>query len=130
MNVRKPVYLDCAATSPPDPRVIELMHRYLAVEFGNQGSRTHEYGTRARQAVERARDQVAAVVAARRSEVIFTSGATEANNLAILGLAESAGCGHIVSTQIEHPAALEPIVELERRGFEVTRVAPTTGGWV
>jgi len=130
MSVRRPVYLDCAATSPPDPRVVEVMHRYLAVEFGNQGSRTHEYGTRARQAVERARDQVAAVVAARRSEVIFTSGATEANNLAILGLAESTGRGHIVSTQIEHPAALEPIVELERRGFEVTRVAPTTGGWV
>ena len=110
---------------------IEAMDCYLAVEFGNQGSRTHEYGTRARQAVWSAHGiRWRLVVAARRSEVIFTSGATEANNLAILGLAESAGRGHILSTQIEHPAALEPIVELERRGFEVTRVAPTTGGWV
>jgi len=131
VSLRRPVYLDCAATSPPDPRVVQVMRRYLEVEFGNQGSRTHQYGAQARQAVERARDQVAAVVAARRSEVIFTSGATEANNLALLGLAESAGGrGHIVTTEIEHPATFEPIVELERRGFEVTRVAPTPGGWV
>src|SRR5579863_7434278 len=130
MNVRKPVYLDCAATTPPDPRVIELMHHYLAVEFGNQGSRTHDYGARARTAVERARDQVAAVVAARRSEVIFTSGATESNNLAIFGVLPDARKTHIVTTQIEHPSVMEPIAELEARGCSVTRVAPTAGGWV
>ncbi len=106
------------------------MHRYLTVEFGNQGSRTHGYGDQARQAVERARDQVAKVVSARRSEVVFTSGATEANNLAIFGIAKSAGRGHIVTTAIEHPAAMEPVIELENRGFAVTRVAPKAGGWV
>jgi cysteine desulfurase len=126
--MNRPVYLDCAATTPPDPRVVELMQHYLMVEFGNQGSRTHDYGSRARQAVEHARDQIASVAGARRSEVIFTSGATEANNLAILGASQERG--HIVTTAIEHPAVLEPIAELERRGLEVTRVTPAAGGWV
>jgi cysteine desulfurase len=130
MSSERPIYLDCAATTPPDPRVLELMHHYLAVEFGNQGSRTHDYGARARTAVEHARDQVASVVAARRGEVIFTSGATEANNLAIFGVTLSAGPKHIVTTAIEHPSVMEPITELEARGFQVTRIAPTSGGWV
>src|SRR5262245_7020217 len=82
-----PVYLDCAATTPMDPRVRAEMLRYLDEDVGNAGSRTHEFGLRARTAVERARDQVAAVVACARGDVIFTSGATESNNLAILGLA-------------------------------------------
>lgn len=120
------IYLDCAATTPPDPRVIELMRRYLEVEFGNQGSRTHGYGAEARRAVEHARDQIAAVVGVRRSEVIFTSGATEANNLAIFG----GRPGHVVTTAIEHPSVMEPIAELELRGWTVTRMAPTKGGWV
>src|SRR5688572_20734369 len=81
------VYLDCAATTPLDPRVREVVLRYLDEDFGNAGSRTHEYGQRARRAVEQARQQVAAVVGASRGDVIFTSGATEANNLAILGVA-------------------------------------------
>src|SRR5688572_13761530 len=93
-----PVYLDCAATTPLDSRVRAEMLRYLDDDFGNAGSRTHAWGLRARAAVERARDQVAAVVGVRRSDVIFTSGATESNNLAILGLA---GAGqdrkHVVS---------------------------------
>ena len=122
----RPVYLDCSATTPPDPRVIELMRHYLEVEFGNQGSRTHNYGSQARKAVEHARDQIAAVVGVRRSEVIFTSGATEANNLAIFG----GGPGHIVTTAIEHPSVMEPIAELESRGCRVTRISPTPGGWV
>src|ERR1700689_3835261 len=99
-----PLYLDCAASCPVDPRVLERMS---AAEAGNPGSRTHEYGARARRIVEHARDQVAAVTACRRSEVIFTSGATESNNLAILGLidhGERWGRGHIVTTAIEHPA--------------------------
>ncbi|MBI3693792.1 MAG: aminotransferase class V-fold PLP-dependent enzyme [Acidobacteria bacterium] len=103
------VYLDCAATTPIDPRVYEEVTRHLAVEFGNAGSRTHDYGLRARRAVEKARQQVAAVVSASRGEVIFTSGATESNNLAILGLAEQGertGRKHIVSTEIEHHAVL------------------------
>ena len=81
------VYLDCASTTPLDPRVREIVLQFLDDEFGNAGSRTHEFGVRARRAVEHARDQIAAVVAAGRGDVVFTSGATESNNLAILGLA-------------------------------------------
>lgn len=121
-----PIYLDCNATTPLDPEVREVLYRYLTEEYGNEGSRTHEYGARAKQAVQKARDQVAAVVGARRDEVIFTSGATESNNLAILGLAEwgaEHGKRHVVSTRIEHKAVLEPVEELERRGFEVSWVS-------
>lgn len=127
------VYLDCNATTPMEPLVQEEVRRYMEVEFGNAGSRTHEFGARAKEAVQRARDQVASVVDAKRDEVIFTSGATEANNLAILGLAkhgEETGRKHIVSTQIEHKAVLEPLQVLETRGFELTLVPPTAGGWV
>jgi cysteine desulfurase len=125
------VYLDCAATTPIEPRVRAEVLRYLDVDFGNAGSRSHEYGRRARSAVERARDQIAAVVAASRGDIVFTSGATESNNLAILGLArhgEATGRRHIVSTAIEHHAVLEPLAELERRGFEVERLVPDAGG--
>ncbi len=128
-----PVYLDCAATTPIDPRVLEVCVHYLRQDFGNAASRTHSHGTAARKAVEHARDQIAAVTGASRGDVIFTSGATESNNLALLGLAEAgiqAGKKHIVSTRIEHRAVLEPLEELERRGFTLTLVAPTPGGWV
>ncbi len=81
-----PIYLDCNATTPLEPEVRDILLRFLTEEFGNEGSRTHEYGARAKQAVQKARDQVAAAVAAQRDEVVFTSGATESNNLAILGL--------------------------------------------
>lgn len=127
------VYLDCAATTPIDPRVQEEVVRYLAVEFGNAGSRTHDYGVRARRAVEKAREQVAAVVSASRGEVLFTSGATESNNLAILGLVEhglKTGKTHIVSTQIEHHAVLEPLRTLSQRGFTVTFLPPNSRGWI
>lgn len=101
------VYLDCNATTPVDPEVEREFLFHLRTGFGNAGSRTHEYGTRAKRAVERARDQVAAVVKARRDEVIFTSGATESNNLAILGLrehGERTGRRHVVSTaDLQHP---------------------------
>jgi len=133
MSTRLPLYLDCNATTPVDPRVADLMVHIFREEVGNAGSTTHEYGRRAKRRVERAREQVAQVVDARRHEVIFTSGATEANNLALLGLApygERAGRRHIVSTQIEHKAVLEPLAELARRGFEVTLVPPYSGGWV
>jgi cysteine desulfurase len=127
------VYLDCAATTPIAPEVEEVVLRYLREEFGNAGSRTHQRGLRARRAVERARDQVAAVVSATRGEVVFTSGATEGNNLAILGLAEHGartGRRHVVGTQIEHHAVLEPLEALKHRGFDITLVPPTRGGWV
>jgi cysteine desulfurase len=127
------VYLDCAATTPLDPRVREVVLRYLDEDFGNAGSRTHDYGQRARRAVEQARQQVAAVVDASRGDVIFTSGATESNNLVMLGVAGASladGRRHVVTTAIEHHAVLEPIHELERRGFEVTIVQPDAGGQV
>lgn len=127
------VYLDCNATTPVDPGVEEEFLHFVREEFGNAGSRTHEYGTRAKQAVQRARDQVAAVVKCQREEVIFTSGATESNNLAILGLrahGEKVGRKHIVATAIEHKAVLEPLEHLAANGFEVTLVQPDTDGAV
>jgi len=127
------VYLDCNATSPIDSRVREAVLHFMEEEFGNAGSRTHEFGQRAKQAVQRARDQIAAVVAADRDEVVFTSGATESNNLAILGLrshGEATGRRHIVSTAIEHKAVLEPLENLAKSGFAVTLVPPTADGWI
>lgn len=127
------IYLDCNATTPPEPEVVEAMFNCWADGLSNAGSRTHEFGARAKQAAERAREQVAAVVGAQRDEVIFTSGATEANNLAILGLAghgEATGRRHLISTQIEHKAVLEPLDALTKRGFEVDLVPPTAGGWI
>jgi cysteine desulfurase len=127
-----PVYLDCNATTPLAPEVRETLLRYLNEDFGNEGSRTHEFGARAKQAVQRARDQVAAVVGAKRDEVVFTSGATESNNLAILGLRAEADGGrrHVITTGIEHKAVLEPCDLLERLGFSVTRVAVDSSGAV
>jgi len=129
----KTIYLDCNATTPLEPEVFDVMKHFLEDEFGNEGSRTHEYGARAKQAVQKARDEVGALVGATRDEVIFTSGATEANNLAILGLSahgETTNKKHVISTQIEHKAVLEPLEELARRGFEITLLAPNKEGWV
>jgi cysteine desulfurase len=129
----RPVYLDCNATTPVDPRVQQEVLQYMAEEFGNAGSRTHAYGQAAKDRVNEARKQVASVVAAKPDEVNFTSGATESNNLATLGLAahgEQTGLRHIISTQIEHKAVLEPLEALARHGFEVTLLPPGTGGWV
>lgn len=128
-----PVYLDCNATAPIEPAVRDAVTQWLAEELGNAGSRTHEYGLRAKKAVQAARGQVAAVVDAAADEVIFTSGATESNNLAILGLAAHGGESerrHIVSTAIEHKAVLEPLEALEARGFSVTLVRPDANGVV
>jgi cysteine desulfurase len=132
-NSRVPVYLDCNATSPVEPQVAREVIRYLTTEFGNAGSRTHEYGNTAKRAVQHAREQVAAVVEASPDEVVFTSGATESNNLAILGLTDhgtTVNRKHIISTAIEHKAVLEPLEFLAKRGFEVTLLRPTAGGWV
>lgn len=134
-NIQKPepVYLDCNATAPLEPAVREAMVHWLTDEPGNAGSRTHEYGLRAKRAVQAAREQVAAVIGAKADEILFTSGATESNNLAILGLVphgESANRRHIVSTAIEHKAVLEPLEALEARGFTVTLVKPDITGVV
>lgn len=117
------LYLDFNATTPVHPDVAELVRKLMLEEFGNAGSRTHEYGVAAKRAVEHARAQVAAVVNVDKTEVIFTSGATESNNIAILGLrdfAEKTGKKHIITTRIEHKAVIEPIEYLQTQGFEVT----------
>lgn len=128
-----PVYLDNNATTPLDPEVKAALFRAFEEDFGNAGSRTHEFGSRAKQAVQRARLEVAEVAGADPSEVIFTSGATEANNLAILGLAGSAPAmtrRHIITTAIEHKAVLEPVEALKAQGFEVTILPAINSGQV
>jgi cysteine desulfurase len=128
-----PVYLDCNATTPLDPEVRAVLLHFLDEDFGNEGSRTHEYGSRAKQAVQKARDQVGAVVGAKRDEVIFTSGATESNNLAILGLSahgKETGKRHVIGTRLEHKAVIEPLDALEAEGFEVTWLASDQDGRV
>lgn len=128
-----PLYLDYSATAPVHPDVLETMISVYKVHFGNAGSRTHAYGRDAAQVVEKARYQVASMLGVSPREVVFTSGATESNNLAILGLAEwgaEVGRKHIVSTEIEHKAVLEPLRYLKSKGFEVTLVPPSSTGSV
>lgn len=128
------IYLDCNATTPVEPEVAKTVRFYTEQEFGNAGSRTHEFGTTAKQAVLKARQQVAAVIPGiDSSDVVFTSGATESNNLAILGLlnwAKKNGKKHIVTTTMEHKAILEPIAYAESQGFEVSRIKPDESGAV
>ncbi len=118
----RPVYLDNSATTPVDPRVVEKMIPWLYEDFGNPASRSHAYGWRAEEAVEEARSQVAQLVNADPREIIWTSGATESNNLAIKGAAQFySGRGkHIITVKTEHKAVLDTCRELERQGFEVT----------
>lgn len=128
-----PVYLDCNATTPIEPSVRDVVLRYMEEEFGNAGSRTHEYGLHAQQAVQIAREQVASVVGAKRDEVTFTSGATESNNLALLGLqayGERTGRKHVITTAIEHKAVLEPVEVMRTRGFDVSILPVSHGGRV
>jgi len=117
-----PIYLDHAATTPVDSRVIDAMLPWLGQNFGNPASRTHVYGWEAEEAVERARSQVAALINADSREIVWTSGATESDNLAIKGAAQFYGKQgkHIITVKTEHKAVLDTCRELERRGFEVT----------
>ncbi|MGO4328326.1 IscS subfamily cysteine desulfurase [Cupriavidus sp. 2TAF22] len=117
-----PIYMDYSATTPVDPRVADKMIPYLREQFGNPASRSHAYGWDAERAVEAAREQVAALVGADPREIVWTSGATESNNLAIKGAANFyAGKGkHIITVKTEHKAVLDTTRELERQGFEVT----------
>jgi cysteine desulfurase len=127
-----PVYLDFAATTPVDARVAARMAQCLTAEaeFGNAASSTHEYGEVARSLVEEARAQVAACVGAEPAEVVFTSGATEANNLAIFGIARHyrEQGRHIVTSRTEHKAVLDPCRELQRRGWTVSYLVPDRRG--
>ncbi|MBS0354342.1 MAG: IscS subfamily cysteine desulfurase [Proteobacteria bacterium] len=117
-----PIYLDYSATTPVDPRVAEKMIPYLTELFGNPASRSHAFGWTAEKAVEEAREEVAALVNADPKEIIWTSGATESNNLAIKGAAHFySGKGkHIITVKTEHKAVLDTVRELERQGFEAT----------
>lgn len=117
------VYLDHSATTPSDPRVVEAMLPYLTERFGNASS-VHSFGQEARAAVDRARRQVAAFAGARANEIVFTSGGTEANNLAIRGLGEAAQSHgrHIITSAIEHPSVRSSIHGLEQRGWEATQL--------
>ena len=127
-------YLDFCATTPVDSRVSAVVRHYMETEFGNAGSRTHEYGVTAARAVEEARSHVAAVCDAKPDEVIFTSGATEANNLALLGLAahaRSTGRLHALALAIEHKAVLEPLQALaDTDNVEVELIPVAQRGWV
>jgi cysteine desulfurase len=113
------VYLDHSATTPVDPRVVEAMLPYLTEKFGNASS-VHLFGQEARAAADRARRQVAALIGARANEIIFTSGGTEANNLAIRGVCELAEPRHIITSSIEHPSVRGTLESLEKRGWVVT----------
>jgi len=131
-EITKPVYLDCNASNPIEPRVMQaILEAYRSVQ-GNAGS-PHLHGQKAKEAVHRARDQIGSVVGAKRHEVYFTSGATESNNLAILGLAQRGkwtGKRHIISSAIEHKAVLEPLDRMRSMGFEVTLIKPQSDGRV
>lgn len=134
--LKLPVYLDHAATTPCDPRVVEAMLPYFTEKFGNPGSRNHRFGWEAEEAVEIARERCAGLIGAQPKEIVFTSGSTEGNNLAIKGAAEmyalkpegQEGRGHIITSAIEHKAVLDPCKRLQKRGFDVTYLAPPRDG--
>ena len=132
MTEKSTIYLDYASTTPVDPRVASKMMEYLTPdgEFGNPASRSHRYGWKADDAVEEARSHVANLVNADPREIVWTSGATEADNLAVKGVArfyKSKG-NHIITSKIEHKAVLDPCRQLEREGFEVTYLEPNEFG--
>lgn len=127
-----PIYLDYNATTPVDPRVLAAMLPWFTAQFGNAASRTHLYGWEAADAVARARQQVAALISAVEKEIVFTSGATEANNLALKGAFESADATrrHIVTLSTEHKAVLDTCQHLEAYGTDVTYLTPSNDGLI
>ena len=132
--MKLPIYLDYASTTPVDPRVLEVMKDHLSLEgnFGNPASRSHSFGWKAEEAVEDARSKVANLVNCDTREIIWTSGATEADNIAIKGVArfyKSKG-NHIITSKVEHKAVLDSCRQLEREGFEVTYLDPDKNGLI
>ncbi len=123
------VYLDNNATTPLDGKVIKEMLKCLEENFGNPSS-GHLFGKKAEKAVEDARKQVSALIGAKPEEIVFTSGGTEANNLAIIGTAMRFKSGHIITSSIEHPSVLKPLKYLEHLGFEVTYLPVDKYGFV
>ena len=124
---KRPLYFDYAATTPVDERVIQVMVQCLGFDgnFGNPASSSHAFGQEARRAVEQARRQVAQLVGAQAGQIVWTSGATESNNLAIKGVAQALGVrkGHLVTSLIEHKAVLDTVKQLEEGGVAVTWLA-------
>jgi cysteine desulfurase len=122
MAISLPIYLDNHATTRVDPRVVEAMLPFFTEQFGNAGSINHSFGTEAKQAVDAARESLAAGIGAEAREIVFTSGATESNNLAIRGVADRPRRtgNHIISVATEHKAVLDPLRRLARRGYEIT----------
>ncbi len=133
-DIKLPIYLDYSATTPVDPRVASAMMECLTHEgnFGNPASRSHAFGWKAEEAVENARAQVAELVNADPKEIIWTSGATESDNLAIKGAAHfySKNGKHIITLKTEHKAVLDTCRQLEREGYEVTYLEPKSDGLV
>jgi len=131
-RMHPPVYLDYHATTPVDPRVLEAMLPYFGPKFGNAASRTHRFGWEAEAAVEQARRQVAGLVGALPEEIIFTSGATESNNLAIKGVVEASRAErrHLVTVATEHHAVLDPVRRMEGQHLAVTILPPRPDGLV
>ena len=127
-----PIYMDYSATTPIDPRVADKMIPFLREQFGNPASRSHMYGWTAEQAVEEARGHVAALVGADPREIIWTSGTTESNNLALKGAAQfyKTRGKHIITVKTEHKAVLDTVRELERQGFEATYLQPQDNGLI
>jgi cysteine desulfurase len=131
-NIKTPIYLDYQATTPLDPRVLEAMLPYFTEKFGNPHSRSHSFGWEAEEAVEKARAEVAKVINADEREIVFTSGATESNNLAIRGVAEfyKDRRNHIVTVVTEHKCVLETCRHLEQEGFDVTYLQVKPNGLI
>ena len=131
-GVQLPIYMDNHATTPMDPRVLDAMLPYFGKIFGNAASRNHQFGWEAEQAVDKAREQVAKLIGCTPKEIIFTSGATESNNLAIKGIAEmyKERGNHIITQVTEHKAVLDTCKKLERQGYEVTYLPVETDGLV
>ncbi|CAM3541720.1 Cysteine desulfurase [Vibrio aerogenes CECT 7868] len=132
--MKLPIYFDYSATCPVDPRVAEKMVQYMTMDgiFGNPASRSHRYGWQAEEAVDTAREQIADVLNADSREIIFTSGATESDNLAIKGAAHfySKKGKHVITCKTEHKAVLDPCRQLEREGYEVTYLEPEANGLI